>query len=221
MVLARPYPRISDAWTGCLKNDFKARHKHWTSEDGVERVGKWMFLSSITHHSLSAFPAGHKSALLGQNYGLLWGSPPTHTRRKQPSSCKSCWKRSYQAVQDCSEAVGSWQRPACDWCYNHEEAFKKMSFHGQTRQFLMDRSQLSAFTPDVQASLLFSPPMLLTAGFSRRADQSFALVIFLHSETGTALTWSSTAEQPWMATAAGRDMWLSGRNTRNELYHDW
>lgn len=81
-----------------------------------------------------------------------------------------------------------------------------MSFHGQTRQFLMDRSQLSAFTADVQASLLFSPPMLLTAGFSRRADQSFALVIFLHSETGTALTWSTTAEQPWTATAAGRDM---------------
>lgn len=32
-----------------------------------------------------------------------------------------------------------------------------MSFHGQNRQLLMDRPQLSSFRRDMRASLLFSP----------------------------------------------------------------
>lgn len=62
-------------------------------------------------------------------------------------------RRSYRVVQTgCSwvgincrcisqwAAVGCCRRPAADWCYNHEKAFKKMSLQGQNIQPVMDCS---------------------------------------------------------------------------------
>lgn len=106
--------------------------------------------------------------------------------------------KSYQAIQRGSSWVdtnwrcisesavaGSWQRPAIDWCYNHEEAFMKMSFQSQNIQSLMDCSQLPTFISG-QTVPSSSPSLLLNAWDDSMEGQSEVSLIN-NDASGTCL----------------------------------